>query len=191
MPTFQSVAEASGTPDISPFEPPAEKHPDEERELQEFVANFRYTPPSESADELTMRSEVPRIDQEAPAEFHHPSFDDDVPPPPEAGAHPTGEEYYPPAAGAQSLTVPGIADTPPAASAAQPATHTSTSFLGLDDSNRDRYRHSSGRGASPMRSHWLLWSALAGLLLIFGGLGFLEGRAQSTHAFRGPVEVAS
>ena len=96
MPTFQSVAEASGAPPISPFEPPIEKDADEERELQEFVASFHYHPPEEAVDELTMRSEVPVLDAEAPVTPSHPSFDDDVPPPPEAGPHPTGEEYYPP-----------------------------------------------------------------------------------------------
>ena len=94
MPTFQQVSAAAGPPTISPFEPPTEEHTDQDRELQEFVASFRYTPPAETADELTMRSEAPVIDEEAPAEFHHPSFDDDVPPPPEAGPHPTGQEYY-------------------------------------------------------------------------------------------------
>src|SRR3974377_1151815 len=51
MPTFQEVAEAAGPPSISPFEPPVEKDKDEERELQEFVASFRWTPPAETADE--------------------------------------------------------------------------------------------------------------------------------------------
>ena len=31
---------------------------------------------------------------------------------------------------------------------------------------------------------------MSALVAIFGGLGYLEGRAQSTHAFRGPVEIA-
>ena len=62
MPTFKEVSEASGPPTISPFEPPKESHTAEDRELEEFVANFRWTPPAETADELTMRSEVPVID---------------------------------------------------------------------------------------------------------------------------------
>src|ERR1019366_7955235 len=96
MPTFQAVAEASGAPPLSPFEPPVAKNADEERELQEYIASFRYHPPEEAVDELTMRSEVPVLYAEAPVTPSHPSFDDDVPPPPEAGPHPPGEEYYPP-----------------------------------------------------------------------------------------------
>ena len=94
MPTFKEVSEAAGPPPISPFEPPKVSHTAEDQELQEFVASFRWTPPAETADELTMRSEVPVIDKEAPAEFHHPSFDGDEAPPPQAGPHPTGKEYY-------------------------------------------------------------------------------------------------
>ncbi len=123
MPTFQEVAAAAGPPTISPFEPPTEKHTDQDRELQEFVASFRYTPPAETADELTMRSEAPVIDEEAPAEFHHPSFDDDVPPPPEAGPHPTGQEYYSAKGTVERPHFLEISDTPaaPAEPSAFPA----------------------------------------------------------------------
>jgi hypothetical protein len=188
MPTFKEVTEASGAPDISPFEPPAEKHPDEDRELKEYVANFRYTPPGESADELTMRSEVPKIDKEAPAEFHHASFDGDVPPPPEAGAHPTGEEYYPPGSSAANRSrFLDISEAPTPAATAQPAAHTGTSFLGLDDAATTA--PVLEEAATPKGHYWLLWSLLLALLLIFGGLGYLEGRAQITHAFQGPIEI--
>lgn len=172
MPTFQEVAQASGAPPISPFEPPVEKDKDEERELQEFVASFRWTPPAETADELTMRSEAPVIDEEAPAEFHHPSFDDDVPPPPEAGPHPTGEEYYPAAGGAERSRFLEISE--------QPTGSDGGAFkAGLND---EAPAASNGK-------RWL-WATVAALVAVFGGLGFLEGRAQSTHAFRGPLEVA-
>lgn len=188
MPTFKEVCEASGAPDISPFEPPIEKHPDEDRELKEYIANFRYTPPSETADELTMRSEVPKIDKEAPAEFHHASFDGDVPPPPEAGAHPTGEEYYPTGSAAATRSrFLDISEAPAPTPRAQPAAHAGTSFLGLDDSAAAA--QPLEEAAAPVRRRWGLWSSLVALLLIFGALGYLEGRAQSTHAFRGPVEI--
>ena len=138
MPTFQSVAEASGAPAISPFEPPVEKDMDEERELREFVASFRYNPPEEATDELTMRSEVPVIDAEAPVTPSHPSFDDDVPPPPEVGPHPTGQEYYPPMdTSADRSRFLEIRDSRPAEPGDRAPKRTSGSFLGLDDSPPD------------------------------------------------------
>lgn len=186
MPTFQEIVEASGAPDISPFEPPTEKHPDEDRELQEYIASFRYTPPKETADELTMRSEVPVIDKEAPAVFHHASFDDDVPPPPEAGPHPTGEEYYPPVGSAERSRFLEISDTQHAAHPQH--TSTGTSFLGLEDSAPNPLP--IDEAAPPVRRQSVLWWwSLLALLAVFGGLGYLEGRAQVTHAFRGPVEI--
>ena len=171
MPTFQEVVEAAGAPPISPFEPPAETHTDEDRELQEYVARFRYTPPAETADELTMRGEVPLIDKAAPEQFHHPSFDDDVPPPPEAGPHPTGEEYYPPSHVAVRPHFLEISDEKP----------------GADEGAFPAMR--GDESVTAPRSKWWLWTAIVAIVVVFGGLGFLEGRAQSTNAFRGPVEV--
>ena len=188
MPTFQSVAEAAGPPAIHPFEPPVEKHPDQDRELQEFVANFRYTPPDETVDELTMRSEAPVIDNEPPAEFHHASFDGDEPPPPEAGAHPTGKEYYPPAAGfADRSHFLEMSETRHPAPGPKTVDTAGTSFLGLDGS--PPAAPPIAESSPPTSSRWLLWTSLLALLAIFGGLGFLEGRAQMTQAFRGPVEI--
>jgi hypothetical protein len=172
MPTFKEIQEAAGPPPISPFEPPAEKHTDEDRELREYVASFRWTPPAETADELTMRSEVPVVDKEAPAEFHHPSFDDDVPPPPEAGPHPTGEEYYPPSSGSDRSRFLEIYDKGPGESEGE--------LPAAPGSEGDTAPHGNKR--------WI-WGTVAALVAVFGGLVLLKGRAQSTHAFRGPVEV--
>ena len=185
MPTFQSVVEAAGAPPISPFEPPAKKDIDEDEELKEFVANFFYKPPEETADELTMRSEVPIVDQEEPAQFHHPSFDDDVAPPPEAHAHPDGSDFVPAAAETSRSRYLDITEPAPNAGADQPAPAAgSASFLHLNDPA------TIPADALPAKSHWLMWSSVVALLLIFGGLGFLEGRAQMTHEFRGPLEIA-
>ena len=172
MPTFQEIQDAAGAPPISPFEPPGEKQPDEDRELKEFVASFQWTPPLETADELTMRSEVPVIDKAEPAVFHHPSFDDDVPPPPEE-AHPTGEEYYRPAhAGARAKFLE-ISETPSALAA-----------------SAGDFAAAMEEEASPATpTKWWLWTSVAGVILVFGVLGFLQGRAESTHAFRGPVDI--
>jgi hypothetical protein len=191
MPTFQSVAEASGAPAISPFEPQAEKHPDEERELQEFVASFRYNPPAESVDELTMRSEVPVLDAEAPVAPSHPSFDDDVPPPPEAGPHPTGQEYYSsgnaPSDRARFLE---IEDSPrKAASASGPATASGTSLLGLSGPSATTMPSPDDEVARPSGTRWLLWTSVALLVALFGSLGFLEGRAGMDHAYTGSVAI--
>src|SRR5271166_3765606 len=189
MPKFQSVAEAPGPPAFSPFEPPAEKHTDEDQELKEFVVNVRYMPPDETADELTMHSEVPVYDDQEPAEFHHASFDGDVPPPPEARAHPTGNEYYPVDTGSTNRSrFLDIAErTQSGASDQRPPSATGPSFLGLD--NPSPVPSALDEAAPPSRSHALLWSVLAIVAIIFGVLGFLEGRAQITHAFRGPVEI--
>ena len=175
MPTFQSVAEAAGAPAISPFEPAAEKNVDEERELQEFVANFRYRPPEESVDELTMRSEVPVLDAEAPLTPSHPSFDDDVPPPPEAGAHPTGQEYYQrPGSSADRSRFLDIADSPKPASEIPAPARSSPSFLGLNNSVSGTVPPPDELGP-PVRRRWLLWSSLAILGVVFRGHRILRG----------------
>ncbi|HME09794.1 MAG TPA: zinc-ribbon domain-containing protein, partial [Bryobacteraceae bacterium] len=181
MPTFKEIAEASGPPAISPFEPPATSQSKEDLELKEFVANFRWTPPAETEDELTMRSEVPVIDKETPKEFHHPSFDDDVAPPPEAGPHPTGQEFYEPDGTAPRPRFLDIGEKPDH----QPATG-GKSFLGIEDAPTTIPPEVSA--GIKHRRRWL-WGSILVLVVIFGGLGFLEGRAQSTHAFRGPIEM--
>ena len=188
MPTFQSVAEASGGPAISPFEPPAQKHPDEERELQEFVASFRYQPPEESVDELTMRSEVPVLDAEAPLTPSHPSFDDDVPPPPEAGPHPTGREYYPPATASSDRARFLEIEASPHTAAGSASASSGTSFLGLDESPAADVPR-PGEFSRPVRRRRALWSWLAILGIIFGAIGFFQGRAEMTRAYPGPVAV--
>ncbi len=191
MPTFQSVAEASGPPTISPFEPQAEKHPDEERELQEFVASFRYNPPAESVDELTMRSEVPVLDAEAPIAPSHPSFDDDVPPPPEAGPHPTGQEYYShsdaPSDRAHFLEIEDSHRTAAASSASSASTALPSSFLGLSDPVVTT--PSADEVTPPSGTRWLLWMSVLLLVAVFGGLGFLEGRAGMDHAYAGSIAI--
>jgi TPR repeat protein len=183
MPTFQSVIDAAGAPPISPFEPPAKK--DEDEELKEFVANFFYKPPEETVDELTMRSEVPVIDTEEPAQFHHASFDDDVAPPPEAHAHPDGDAFIPAAEETNRSRFLDLTERPqvPAPDQPQPGV-SSTSFLHLDEP-----AHVAGQ-VPPAKSRWLMWSSLVALLLIFGALGFLEGRSAMTHEFPGPLEIA-
>ena len=184
MPTFQEINEAAGAPAISPFEPPVEKHSDEERELREYVASFHYAPPAETADELTMRSEVPDIDEVEPEEFHHPSFDDDVAPPPEAGPHPTGAEYYLPGGAARHSRVLDLSHEPPVEGHGNQARST----LGLDELTSMPMPIDGGGAKPPRISRGWWW--LAALLALCGGLGFWEGRAQSTHAFRGPVQLA-
>jgi hypothetical protein len=190
MPTFQSVVDAAGAPPISPFEARANRHVDEDEELKEFVANFFYKPPDESIDELTMRSEVPMIDKEEPAPFHHASFDDDVPPPPEAGAYTATEPYVPPVDNDTNRPrFLDITEHPQKPVSDQPARVISGSpFLHLDDSASSKSL--LDEALRPAKSHWILWSSLAALLLIFGSLGFLEGRAEMTHEFRGPFEIA-
>ena len=189
MPTFQAVVEASGAPPISPFEPPVAKDTDEERELQEYIASFRYHPPEEAVDELTMRSEVPVLDAEAPIAPSHPSFDDDVPPPPEAGPHPTGEEYYPPLrTSADRSGYLDVGDTHRAGSARKTATGIGGSILGLDAASSDS-APPPDEFAPPVNRHWARWSSVAVLVAIFGTLGFFEGRAQRNHAYQGPIEL--
>ena len=189
MPTFQAVVEAAGAPPISPFEPPVAKDADEERELQEYIASFQYHPPQEAVDELTMRSEVPVLDTEAPIAPSHPSFDDDVPPPPEAGPHPTGEEYYPPLrTSADRSGYLDIADTRHAGSGQHPPAGAGGSILGLDDASSSS-AIPPDELAPPPRRHWVLWSSLGVILAIFGTFGYFEGRAQKDHAYQEPIAV--
>jgi hypothetical protein len=185
MPTFQEVVDAAGAPQISPFEQLGQKSPHEDEDLKQFVANFRYSPPSETADELTMRSEAPVIDKEAPAEFHHPSFDEDVPPP-EAEPHPTGHEYYAPDGttkpSSRFLDVGEVTKEAPKRAATGGA-----SLLGLEDAGPVIPPAAAHR---PSRVPGWLWGSLLVLLAGFGALGFWKGRVQNMHAFRGPVEFA-
>ena len=185
MPTFKEISEASGPPAISPFEPPKETRTAEDRELEEFVAQFRWTPPAETADELTMRSEVPVIDKEEPAEFHHPSFDGDEAPPPQAGPHPTGQEYYTSEGTAPRPRFLDVGETS-SGGRGQPV-GSGSSILGIDATPAIVLPDEAAR--TSRRRWWLIGSILA-LVAVFGGLGYLEGRAQSTHAFRGPMEIA-
>ena len=185
MPTFKEVTEAAGAPDISAFEPsPPARPASEDQELKEFIANFFYAPPDESVDELTMRSEVPVIDKETPAEFHHPSFDGDALPPPEA--HPAVPEYV--ATTTDRSRFLEMTDVPAAAERHQPVAPT-PSFLGLDRAAAPSSTAVLEEDAPASRSRWLLWSLLAVLLVVFGALGFLEGRAQSTQTLQGPLEM--
>ena len=188
MPTFREVTEAAGVPGISPFEAPTEQSAGEDQELKEFVANFRYTPPEETADELTMRSEVPVIDQEAPAKFHHPSFDGDELPPQGEVSHSPVDEHHLPGDAADRSRFLDISDVHVASEPHPAATPSSSSFLGLDAPAPSPPL--LDESVAPPRRHWGLWSLLAGLLVIFGGLGYLGGRAQTTHAFRAPLEIA-
>ena len=187
MPTFQAVVEAYGAPPISPFEPPVEKNADEERELQEYVASFRYNPPAESVDELTMRSEAPVLDAEVPVTPRHPSFDDDVPPPPEAGPHPTGEEYYPPRQpSADRSRYLDIADTHEAGSPNRASTSSNTPFLALGDAPPNA-APPPDELVAPAPRHWFLWTSIAVLFAVFGTLGFFEGRARMDPTQPSPI----
>jgi hypothetical protein len=188
MPTFKEVTKAAGVPSINPFEALTERSAGEDQELKEFVANFRYTPSEETADELTMRSEVPVIDQEAPAKFHHPSFDGDELPPQREVSHSPVDEHHLPGDAADRSRFLDISDVHVASGphpAAKPSS--SSSFLGLDAPAPSPSL--LDETVAPPGRHWPLWSWLAGLLVIFGGLGYLEGRAQTTQAFRGPLEI--
>jgi zinc-ribbon domain/Sel1 repeat len=184
MPTFKEISEASGPPVISPFEPPKESHTAEDRELEDFVANFQWSPPAETADELTMRSEVPVIDDQPPEEFHHPSFDGDVAPPPEAGPHPTGKEYYAADGTAARPHFLDVGERPPGDSRRPEIS--GSSILGIDAT--PAINPPAALAKASRRRGWL-WGSIIAVVAIFGGLGYLEGRAQSTHAFRGPLEI--
>jgi hypothetical protein len=181
MPTFQEVADAAGAQPLSPFEQLAQVPATEDEELKQFVANFRYSPPVETADELTMRSEVPVMDKEVPAEFHHPSFDGDEAPP-AAEPHPTGQEYYPPAG--ESPRPRFLEIDQAAIYTKKHSSPTQGSLLGLEQETTvppEQVEAGGGR-------RWWLWSSIAVLIATFGAFGFLEGRAQGTNSIRGPIE---
>jgi len=188
MPTFQEVADAAGAPPLSPFEQLAQKPAGEDEDLKQFVENFRYTPPDEAAAELTMRSEAPVIDKAAPAQFHHASFDEDVPPPPEVGPHPTGAEFYAPEGTTSGRSrFLDIEEEPKKPTQRVPADG-GKSLLGI--------KHAApavptARVVPPRsRGRARLWTSLLALLAIFGVLGYLKGRSEGTQAVRGPADWA-
>ena len=130
----------------------------------EFI-NFATTR-QRTVDELTMRSEVPRTDAEAPVTPSHPSFDDDAAPCP-AGPHPrrgTTRAPIGPRIGHASST--SDAQTSPRARLQPvPVHHSSASTMPPSSPTPARLDQ-------PVRRRWLLWSSLAVLAVVFGAVGF-------------------
>ena len=209
----EEPADSRGSRDGSSFERTsvaAEQTPSQELvpdvSLDEYVHNFHYEPPSEPT-EVTMRGDTTVTEQRVSAEKAPPT---DVAGRVEAVATTAlGEEKPLAPSGEESDTVSrlgldpelpaevterprflDLGEVPEPARSSSPSSGTSTivgpSFLGLSDP--PQIADSIEAEEAPRRSHWRAWLAVA-VVLVFGGLGLLEWRAQSHQTENGPVEV--
>jgi hypothetical protein len=177
--------------------------------LEQFVANFRYTPPAEE-DEVTMSGEKPVAEQGSKYEPGRPVSLSDEPEPvtaesaapvtpvaspvaePEPAAPVAAKETTVeplPAERARFLDISAPASAePPRNDSARSGTSTivGPSFLGLSDA--PVFPAEPSVAAPEPRSHWRAWVALL-VILVFGGLGFLEWRAEKNQDVPSPLEV--
>ena len=169
--------------------------------LDEYVQNFHYEPPSDSA-EVTMRGDAPVAEQRLPV---HTSSADVTEEEPVMSA--ANEEAQPVAlSDAESrlglepeVPTEVTAERPRFLDLGEPATDdrpaasgTSTivgpSFLGLSDAPEIADAELVESDEAPRKSHWRGWAAAA-IVVIFAGLGWMEWRSQSAQTTGGPVEV--
>ena len=170
--------------------------------LDEYIQNFHYEPPSEPA-EVTMRGDAPPVsgDKRGIVDAPDAGKTDSLPAPqteniPIAVSSDTAESRLgldpePPAEAAAER--PRFLDIGESSTEASSGTSTivGPSFLGLSDAPQlgEEYGPVEDyEAAAPRKSHWRGWLAAA-VLLIFGGLGWMEWRSQSHQTDNGPVEV--
>ncbi len=214
-----SDLEASSTaPDISapPGDepPPHELVPDVP--LDQYVQTFHYDPPSEPG-EVTMRGDA-HLTAPEPPPAKSPAISDNgsnaVTPGDNIIASTSAREIQPPLTAAGSEAAAHDLDsrlglepeTPTEARIARPrfldlnevpkepqvvnsgtSTIAGPSFLGLNDPPQT-WSQVVGVNYEPRSSHWRAWLAVV-IVLIFGGLGWLEWRSQNYQIDNGPVEV--
>lgn len=177
--------------------------------LEQFVAGFHYTPPSEE-DEFTMTGDRPVLDNQARYTPETPlNFADD----PTAIAEPTATNHEnappavtPPTAGAveHAPVIPVTAEPRPEAVdrsrfldlepvAAQPARSGTSSvvgpsFLGLSDPPAVVAEPAVLAEPEVGGSGWRAWVAIF-VVLLFAFLGYLEWRAETNQTNDGPVAI--
>ena len=209
VPILENMApSAPAIQEAEPSGPPVKSHftdAQEAESLEQFIAGFRYTPPSEG-EELSMTGDKPILD--AGAEYEPPTpvslSEDDAPEvePPIATA---GEAVPSPAATLESVTEqpPPFATksvrTPPSESGrvldlSVPATQEASgdrglaneglSVLGLDDPLPAA--NDEGEAFVPRRRRWWIWLAVI-IILSVAAFGFLEWRAETYQIDLGPL----
>ena len=185
--------------------------------LEQFVAGFHYTPPTEE-DEVTMTGAKPVLDSTSkyeppvPASLSEEPGVVELPANPAEPVHTTATGDLPPA---ESITEqPSLLATEPPpfatrgmrertpersrfldfsepaaeeAPAPSPASIGGPSFLGLSDAPATSAYVSDDAAAAP-RSHWRAWTALI-VICIFAGLGLLEWRAEKSQSGNGPIGI--
>ena len=167
---------------------------DGEESLEEFVARFRYTPPS-ADDELTMTGELPVLD--AKARFHadepvslaeEPVVEPHVDP---VLQNPIPDAPVPDATVDRSRFLDFGDESTGHRSAELGTSGTSTivvpSFLGLNHPPAPTGTMLADE-AEPSRSHWRAWVA-ALVLILFAGLGYLEWRVVNSQPDSEPLAV--
>ena len=181
--------------------------------FDEYVQNFHYKPPSDPT-EITMHGDAPATEQLLAAD-KAPAADsiatDAARPDATAVTAPTKSDVISAVASDSSVESrlgldrespavanadrPRFLDIGEAPAETEPASSgTSTivgpSFLGLSDAPQVEadYGPVQNEEAPPRKSHWRAWLAAA-IVVIFGGLGWMEWRAQSNQTNNGPVEV--
>ena len=170
--------------------------------LEDFVAKFHYTPPTED-EEVTMTADRPVIDANAKYNAYEPiSLADDnnlvLPERPVTEA----ETRAPAAQNSSFVLEENVEAAAPDRSrfleikepsdAEQPGSGTSVivgpSFLGLSDPPDVAATPMVAAEIQPPRSHWRAWvSAL--ILLVFGGLAFLQWQSEKSQAHNGPLDL--
>jgi hypothetical protein len=162
--------------------------------LEQFVAGFHYTPPSEE-DELTMTGDHAVIDKAQKVEPGAPISLTEEPPEPAAARSDVAAPTASPAIADKSITEPpsstrsNFLDLAEPKVEEHPGSDTSTiagpSFLGLSDPPPVRI---DAQAATEPRSHWQAWVAVI-VVLLFGGLGYMEWRSEKNQSNNGPIDV--
>jgi hypothetical protein len=191
--------------------PPAKNYftdAQEAESLEQFIASFQYTPPSEVAEEFDMTGEKPVLDSsgdqqppapvglsEEPAQVAEPPVSVEERVPTEAAPVESFSPEVPPPFATKSLRTkpaepPRVLDlsVPPAPNAAPEGAPQAQglSLLGLD--TPPPAATSKAEEATPRGRRWVLWVAVI-VILCVAALGFLEWRAEMYQINYGPVGI--
>ena len=204
----------SGAPELRPEAEPASCPPvenyftkaQEAESLEQFIAGFQYTPPSEE-DEVDMTGEKPVLDGSGEYKPPEPaSLSEEQPPvvePPVSAEEPLqpqtpgGEnivEQPPPFATKSLRAMPSeparVLDLSVPVAKEVPGNRTSgspgLSALGLSDPAP--VPSSEADNALPRRKHWWAWVSVI-VILSLAALGFLEWRAETFQTSYGPISI--
>jgi hypothetical protein len=203
------VAEASVAEPKVPAAPAQKSYftqAEEAGSLEQFIAGFRYTPPTEG-DEVTMTGDRPVVDFSGPLHPTTPASLVDEPvavtepstppvkqPPHEEAPYVEPQSTEPPPFATKSLGAQApersrfldLGEQPESEPIVEPTPSIGgPSFLGLSDT--PAFAQEQLVDAAP-RSHWRAWLALI-VILVFAGLGYLEWRAEKNQSGSGPMGI--